>query len=271
MDEVGRSSASLDPRACRFCGSPSEPFAEAPVLGRHLATYLRCPTCGSVHVPEPHWLDEAYSSAIAATDLGLAARAVRTSQATTLVIRRFFPRATKFLDFGAGNGLFVRLMRDAGFDFSWSDLHATNLFAQGFEATSAASYDLVTAFEVLEHLESPFETFAALRSQAPVILFSTLLLPDPTPRPDEWWYYTRDTGQHITFATRAGIEHLAARLGGVATCTNEIHLIASRRVAAGQLRLVTSGRVAAIAAPIARRPSLLDHDYAEALSRTRAL
>jgi len=36
-----------------------------------------------------------------------------------------------FLDYAAGYGLFVRLMRDAGYNFRWSDLYCQNLL---FEA-----------------------------------------------------------------------------------------------------------------------------------------
>jgi len=32
-----------------------------------------------------------------------------------------------FLDYAAGYGLFVRLMRDAGYNFRWSDLYCQNL------------------------------------------------------------------------------------------------------------------------------------------------
>jgi len=37
-----------------------------------------------------------------------------------------------FLDYAAGYGLFVRLMRDAGYNFRWSDLYCQNLFVRGW-------------------------------------------------------------------------------------------------------------------------------------------
>ncbi len=50
--------------------------------------------------------------------------------------------------------MFVRLMRDNGFDFYRSDRQCENLFAKGFEASLdvSPSYELLTAFEVFEHL-----------------------------------------------------------------------------------------------------------------------
>lgn len=36
--------------------------------------YYRCPNCGFICTEEPYWLDEAYSSAIASTDIGVIMR-----------------------------------------------------------------------------------------------------------------------------------------------------------------------------------------------------
>jgi hypothetical protein len=46
----------------------------AKVLRKHLARYEVCDACGFLRAHEPYWLDEAYSSAIAAADTGLVAR-----------------------------------------------------------------------------------------------------------------------------------------------------------------------------------------------------
>ena len=54
---------------------------------------------------------------------------------TTTLIYFLFNTKGQFLDYGVGYGVFVRLMRDIGFDYFWQDKYTENLFAQGFENT----------------------------------------------------------------------------------------------------------------------------------------
>ena len=246
---------------CPFCGAPSEAFARATVLGRHEAVYVRCVRCRSVHVPDPYWLDEAYADAIAATDIGLPSRSVWTSQMTALVIRLFFPHATRFCDHGGGPGLFVRLMRDAGYDFRWSDPFATNEFARVFDAKPLDQFDLTTAFEVLEHLRDPHALLDEVLVRSPALLLTTELLPDETPDPHAWWYYSLATGQHISFPTQLGLRSLANAHGLQVTSAGEVHLLAPRRVSSRRLMLAKSRPASRLAAGWSARPSLLGADY----------
>src|SRR5437762_2132413 len=120
-----------------------------------------------------------------------------------------------FLDYAAGYGLFVRLMRDAGYDFRWSDLYCQNLFVRGFEAPEPLTgpYEAVTAFEVFEHLTNPNEELKKLLAITPCLIFSTQLLPDPAPQPQDWWYYGLHHGQHVAFYTPKSLELLAGQFG----------------------------------------------------------
>lgn len=246
---------------CPFCGAASAAFACATVLGRHEAVYVRCERCRSVHIPDPYWLDEAYVDAIAGTDIGLPSRSVWTSQVTALVIRLFFPYATRFCDHGGGTGLFVRLMRDAGFDFRWRDPFATNEFARGFDAQPLDQFDLTTAFEVLEHVRDPHALLDEVLVQSPALLLTTELLPDDTPTPGSWWYYSLGTGQHIAFPTQAGLKALATAHGLQLTSGGEVHLLAPRRVSSRLLLLAKSRPASRLAAGWSARPSLLRADY----------
>lgn len=231
---------------------------------------MRCGSCGSVHIREPHWLDEAYTEAIARTDIGLPSRAVWTSQMTAMVIRLFCRRAQRFCDHGGGDGLFVRLMRDAGYDFRWRDRYAHNQFAAGFDARPGERFDLVTAFEVLEHLEAPHELLAQVVGEAPALLLTTELLPDDAPKPDAWWYYSLCTGQHISFPTRRIMQALAEAHDLVVTSAGGVHLLAPEAVPSRVLRLATARRVARFGAGWSARPSLLANDYEAAVDDLRA-
>jgi len=200
--------------ACKLCGGATEPFGELTILGRHRAHYRRCATCGYVAVESPHWLDEAYADhAIAALDTGIVMRNLWLADAVDALLRWRFRDVRTALDHGGGTGLFVRLMRDRGHDFRWSDPHCENLFALGFEADRAANFDLVTCFEVAEHLTDPLPVFRDLMERAPILIFSTELLPERNNRPGEWHYYAPETGQHVGFFTTDSLQALAKKLG----------------------------------------------------------
>src|ERR1041384_1734806 len=139
---------------CKICGGVAPPFAEALVLNRHRVRYFRCGTCGFVQTEEPYWLPEAYQEAVSALDVGAVSRNLRLAPIAQALIHRLFERSGPFIGCGGATGLFVRLMRDAGFDFWWLDKFATNLFAKGFEA-GPNRFELLTAFEVFEHLDQP--------------------------------------------------------------------------------------------------------------------
>jgi hypothetical protein len=119
---------------CKICESATADFGALRILARHDARYRRCIACGFVFVEEVRWLEEAYSAAIAASDTGAAVRNLKLAAAANVLIELAFPRAQHFLDYGGGAGLFVRLMRDRGFDFYLLDKYCANVFAAGFEA-----------------------------------------------------------------------------------------------------------------------------------------
>ena len=135
---------------CNICDSPTNTFSAARVLKKYNVEYFQCSNCGFVQTEEPYWLDEAYSEAIASSDVGMLSRSTMFSTAANNIIFNLFDHSAKFLDYGGGYGVFVRMMRDLGFYFFWHDKYCQNIFAQGFEAdeNSSYSYELVTAFEV---------------------------------------------------------------------------------------------------------------------------
>ena len=65
--------------ACPICTGKMDPCITAQDLGKHPAQYEVCNACGFLRAHEPHWLDEAYSSAIAAADTGLVMRNIGIS------------------------------------------------------------------------------------------------------------------------------------------------------------------------------------------------
>lgn len=159
---------------------------------------------------EPFWLQEAYSSAISSLDTGIVQRNIDLSKFVTLFIYLFFDGKKQFLDFAGGHGLFVRMMRDIGFDFYWQDLYAENIFAKDFEFDKHLNnIALITSFESFEHFVEPMKEIKNMLKVSDNILFSTALLPDPIPNPKDWWYYALESGQHIAFYSLKNLRFIA--------------------------------------------------------------
>ena len=200
---------------CPICaGSETKEMFEAVVLKRYPAKYRFCEKCKFLFVEEPSWLKEAYKDPININDTGIMFRNIYLSKKASGLLYFLFKPSGKFLDYGGGYGIFTRLMRDVGFDFYWYDPYTTNLFARGFEFTEGKfKPELVTCFEVFEHLENPLNELEKIFRLCDNILFTTEILPESIPRPGEWWYYGCEHGQHISFYSLTTLDFLARKFG----------------------------------------------------------
>ncbi len=208
----------------------------------------------------PFWLDEAYSSAIARQDVGIMQRNLVNCEVASAVLNLLCPKVTNAVDFGAGHGVFVRLMRDKGFNFSWFDRYATNDYARGFEYEEGSKYEFLTAFEVLEHFTDPVSDLSGLMDLSDNVFISTCTLPEPAPALPDWWYYSPTTGQHISFYTQASLEVLAARFGRTLLSHGPYHLFAKGPQSAIRFGLATRFQFARMINRMYRHPSLIDAD-----------
>jgi hypothetical protein len=249
---------------CKICNSTTRKFGEATVLGKYNAEYDQCTGCGFISARQPSWLPEAYSSAITSSDLGTVSRTDQNSLKTKAVVDLFFNFATTFLDYGAGYGMFVRRMRDLGYNFSAYDLHCQNLFSTQFQIPDldGKKFDLITAFEVFEHLEDPTGVFRLLLAHGDQIFFTTNLLPNPVPALADWWYYGPEHGQHISFYTLKALEMVAANHQRFFyTNGTDLHLFSRKRLSKFWFRKATKDRNSQYLGLWRRRSSLLDDDF----------
>lgn len=250
---------------CKICGSRTDIFGEATVLQRYTASYVRCAECGFIFPPTPHWLTEAYHSSITASDIGLVGRNIAFAKQTQVLISAFFSASGRFVDFGGGYGMFVRLMRDAGYAFYRQDKYCENLFAQHFEAEmtpTQGSYELLTAIEVFEHLEDPWAGIAEMRQYADSILFTTQLVPNPIPALNDWWYFGLEHGQHVSLFSLGTLQAIAERLDcNLYSDGASIHLLTPKRISSILFRLLISSKLVALISPFIRRPSLIFDDF----------
>jgi hypothetical protein len=245
---------------CPVCSGPMKKRFTVDVLGKYPAQYESCDECGFLRAHDPHWLEEAYSDAIAAADTGLVSRNIAiASKLAGVLYWAFGERGQgRYLDVAGGYGMLTRLMRDLGFDFYWSDKYCRNLLAPGFEyLPSMGPCVVATAFEVFEHLTDPRafveETLALSGAQA--LVFTTELFEGDPPRPESWWYYAFATGQHIGFFQRRTLVRLGTELGLHFSSAHGIHVLSRQKLNQRLLRFAT-GRWATRLAPWWLRRSL---------------
>lgn len=245
---------------CKICGSEDHLFDSATILNKYHIKYFECPYCGFIQTEEPYWLDEAYSSAITSSDIGLIQRNLSISRKLDFFFRLHLGGGGKFLDYGGGYGMLVRMMRDKGYDFEWYDKYCENLFAQHHEM-SKQHYDVVTAFELLEHLPDPMGEIDKLFKMGDTVIFSTELIPKDRPKVKDWWYYGVEHGQHISFYTQQSMELIANKYGMKYSYMSGLHVFSRviKRIHPLLMRLVRIPYSECLIGN--RRPSLLPSDY----------
>jgi hypothetical protein len=198
---------------CPICRNPNRLAYQVELRGKHASNMRTCSVCDFSHLYPVFWLDEAYAEAINISDVGYVYRNNMACELVSSLLGSNFGPSDLFLDFGAGYGMFVRLMRDRGFRFQHYDPSCANLFSRFSEARleDGRRYKLATAIEVIEHTADPIATILQILKYSDAILLSTEVSSSAPPDP-AWWYVGLEHGQHISFFGVRTFSALAARL-----------------------------------------------------------
>jgi hypothetical protein len=224
---------------CKICNSESDLIFNKSVLGKYPADYFYCKNCGFLQTERPYWLEEAYRSVINDLDTGLLQRNIYYSKITSVILFYYFRKNAEFLDYGGGYGIFTRLMRDNGFNFFVSDPNCPNLFAKEFQFNPKINrISLITSWECFEHFENPLEDLEKMLEISKNIMFSTELLPDHIPIPEEWGYYGFDHGQHISFYSKKTFLFLSKKFGLNYYSAGNLHLLTEKKLSSASLFLL---------------------------------
>jgi Methyltransferase domain len=272
----------LKTTVCLICKQQSDAVFAARILNKYDAHYFKCSQCGFIQTEKPHWLGEAYQSAITSLDVGLVRRNLDLAEVTEKIIDQNFEREGRFLDFAGGYGLFVRLMRDKGYNFFRQDKFCLNLFAANYDLNDlppSTRFELVTAFEVFEHLPDPCQEAQRMLELSDSVLLTTEIVPSsPIAQADDWWYFAPETGQHISFFSMKALEILAVHMNCY-LWTNKVttHLLTRRSLKADPFAS-RGGRLSGLLDRAMRKfgyrkqtpmKSLIDEDYEFAKKKAR--
>jgi 2-polyprenyl-6-hydroxyphenyl methylase/3-demethylubiquinone-9 3-methyltransferase len=216
----------MTPPTCKCCGAATEPFASidfsrtcedqpVPVFAPtgEAVPYFRCTACGFLFTPHFDGLtteqmaEKIYNSQYVMADPEFVDSRPRYFAGILQAAIGSAKDAVAALDFGGGNGQLAALMCEAGFrDFANYDPFF------GSAVAPASSYDLITAFEVMEHTRDPIGTFrealALLRPDG-ALLFSTVL--QPRQLDASWWYIAPRNG-HVSLHSRRSLLAIAQLL-----------------------------------------------------------
>ncbi len=216
---------------CRLCGSETEAVFTRRVIDRYEVTYFRCRGCGSLQTERPYWLGEAYSDSVTAIDPGAAQRVLNNFVLTRLVARLL--KCPRILDYGGGAGLLCRLLRDVGWDAYSFDRYVKGGYAAGFSASPSEHFDLVTAYEVLEHLAEPAEELGEIFAGSPRAVLATTYL--YAGQDEQWWYLCPEEGQHVFMYSADAIGLIAKRFGYQAIFCKGFFVFVRERLRSGQV------------------------------------
>jgi hypothetical protein len=251
---------------CKICGNISTEIFEAILLRKYKVTYYNCSKCGFLQTEDPYWLEEAYLNLNKKnSDIGAIQRNLINSRIVSAVIRLCLDNNSHYVDYGGGYGVFVRLMRDRGYNFFYDDKYNTNIFASGFDIADSNidRFNLLTAFEVFEHFVSPCEELDGLLQKSDNILFSTEILQDIPPHPDNWWYYSLSSGQHISFYTKRSLRLMADKFNLKYYSRNNMHLFMRNKFSFMKQRFLfaTDIYISKLIQILFRKKSLINSDY----------
>lgn len=200
----------------KITGGPTEKFLTLKILNKYEVNYFRCLETNFIQTEEAYWLQEAYSSAITKLDVGLVERNELLRNKIIPILEKYFNANNLFLDYAGGYGLFTRMMRDKGYNFYHTDTYCQNLFAEFFSLSDLeqnTKFELITAFEVFEHLPNPLEGIKDMLRYSDNLLFTTELQPEGLNKIEDWWYFIPETGQHISLYTEKSLDFIAQKLG----------------------------------------------------------
>jgi SAM-dependent methyltransferase len=224
--------------------------------------YCSCKGCGHIWTAcLDDWSDSDFQRNIYNGDYVLADppfiydRPARNAAMISDMVGAFREELT-ILDWGGGNGLMAQMLAGLGYRnvISYDPFYGDNPLTPGLP------FDLVTCFEVIEHVPDQRTLFADIASHvAPdgALLFSTLVQPADIHELRLGWWYARPRNGHIRLHSRKSLELCLSREGlRLKSLSDEMH-VAFRNAESPLVEALLAAEVQEPSQPSAR--SLADY------------
>jgi hypothetical protein len=196
---------------CRLCGGEVDFRFSKNILNKYDVKYFECQSCHSLQSEQPFWLEEAYCEQSQYPDIRALSRVMET-QADVFLLAKILGLTSKdaLLDWGGGNGMLTRLLRDIGLACYRYDLYIKNYYALGYDHPAKVPYKMVMAFQVWEHFDDAADEVDKMFLDRPeYVLISTGLYCGQ----DHNWEYLNAYGRHIFLFSLQAREFIAEKYG----------------------------------------------------------
>jgi len=192
--------------------------------------YCRCPSCGLCFAPEmaawpvEKFAEKVYNDTYVDIDPDYCeARPLGNAD----LLARLFPDLVphRHLDYGGGNGLLSETLCQ----IRWNTMSYDPFVDKYVDPTMIGSFDLISAFEVFEHVPDinlVLDQLAYMMREKAVLLFSTMTS-DGDIKPNSrltWWYASPRNG-HVSLYSMESLAVLGRRHGfGFVSLSRGLHL-----------------------------------------------
>lgn len=193
---------------CRLCNGLTTVKFNMKVLGKYQVNYSECGTCFSLQTEPPFWLEDAYKdNNLSNLDTGAVQRCIN-NLSVCLFISKFL-KLKNTVDYGGGDGLLCRMLRDHKINCFVKDKYSIPTYAQGFTKPDFTKPDLLLGFELIEHFPNPAVDLNSLFEPSPeVLILSTAFYKNQN---QDWWYLSPESGQHVFFYSKKALLLIANR------------------------------------------------------------
>lgn len=191
---------------CRLCKSETTHIFFNTVLMKYKVDYRKCQNCDSLQTDPPFWLEEAYKeNNLSNLDTGAVQRCIN-NLSVCLFISKFL-KLKNAIDYGGGDGLLCRMLRDYEINCYLKDKYSIPTYAQGFTRPNFTRPDLVLGFELVEHFPNPALDLCLLFESDPkALILSTAIYKNQN---QDWWYLSPESGQHVFFYSKKSMRLIA--------------------------------------------------------------
>jgi len=234
-------------RSCKICGSISPVLGSidfnrsrkewnnySPAPSGVMVYYNQCKSCGFVFTCgmdewnnstfSEHIYNEFYSKIDGGAKERQANNAVQISQLFDSHISEI-----SVFDYGGSDGGFASELNK----YPFRKIHSYDPFYRCNDFPEGQKYNLITCYEVLEHVVNPkviVEHMLSVAEEEAIIIFSTLIQPDDFHERGLFWWYCNPRSGHISLYSKQSLDALWNSFGfGVASFNSNLH-VAYRKI-----------------------------------------